>query len=64
MSSALVPSGCQNVITSVCQNFCCVEILDCRVGILDGKFLCKQFFSFNILLQTIFSGLFSMQAIF
>ena len=54
VSSELVISVCQNVITSEYQNFCCVTILDCCVGILDGKFLCKQFFSFNILLQTIF----------
>ena len=64
MSSELVISVCQNVITSEYQDFCSVKILDCCVGILDGKFLCKQFFSFNILLQTIFSRLFSVQAIF
>ena len=64
VSSELVISVCQNVITSEYQNFCCVKILDSCVGILDGKFLGKQYFSFNILLQTIFSRLFSMQAIF
>ena len=64
MSSELVISVCQNVITSEYQNFCSVKILDCFVGILDGKFLCTQFFSFNVLLQTIFSRPFSVQAIF
>ena len=57
VSSELVISVFQNVITSEYQNFCCVKILDCCVGILDGKFFCQQFFSFNILLQTIFSRL-------
>ena len=64
VSSELVISVSQNVITSEYQNFCCVKILDCCVGILDQKFLCKQFFAFNILLQTIFCSLFSLQAIF
>ena len=45
MSSELVIGVCQNVISSEYQNFCCVKILDCCVGILDGKFLCKEFFS-------------------
>ena len=57
MSSELVISVCQNVDTSEYQNFCCFKILDCCVRILDGKFLCKRFFSFNILLQTMFSRL-------
>ena len=64
LNSELVVSVCQNVITSEYQNFCCVKILDRCVEILDGKFLCKQFFSFNILLQTIFLVFFSVQAIF
>ena len=64
VSSELVISVRQNVITSEYQNFCCVKILDCCVGILDGKSLCKQCFSLNILLHTIFSRFFSVQAIF
>ena len=50
-----------NVITSEYQNRYGVKNLDCCVGIIHGKFLCKQFFSFNILLQTIISCLFSVQ---
>ena len=64
VNSELVISVCQNVITSEYQNFCCIKILDRCVRILDGKVLCKQFFSFNILLQTIVSRLFSVQSIF
>ena len=38
VSSELVISVCQNVVTSEYPNFCCVKVLDCYVGILDGKF--------------------------
>ena len=47
VSSELVITVCQNAITSEYLNFCCVKILDCCVGIVDGKVLCEQLFFFQ-----------------